>query len=78
VGREYIKLSGVTSVAPGTVVRALTSKKKKKIFFFVFYVYLKLSDDFLKNKKIFFGPNGENWSMENFDIFSAKIDFCGF
>jgi hypothetical protein len=64
-------------INPCTVVRALTSKNIFFFFFFVFYVHLKLSDDFLKNN-FFFGPNGENWSIENFDIFSAKIDFSGF
>jgi hypothetical protein len=54
------------------VVRLVVSNLTSKFFFFVLYVDLKLTDDFLKNKKKFFGPNGENWFMEKFENFCLQ------
>jgi hypothetical protein len=59
------------------VVRGLTSNIFFPIFF-VFYINFKLSDDFFKKKIKISRPNGENWSIENFEIFSAKANFSGF
>jgi hypothetical protein len=56
-----------------TVVRGLTSKFFSP-FFFVLYINFKLSDDFFKKKIKISRPNGENWSLENFEIFSAKAN----
>jgi hypothetical protein len=33
---------------------------------------LKVTDDFLKNEKKIFSPNGENWSMEKFENFCLQ------
>jgi hypothetical protein len=50
----------------------------KYIYFFVLHINFKLSDDFFKKKIKISRPNGENWFMENFEIFSAKTNFLGF
>jgi hypothetical protein len=50
----------------------------KTEIFFVLYINFKLSEDFFKKKIKNSRPNGENWSMENFEIFSAKANFSDF